>query len=67
MATPSNQDADQTEDVLSPEVLYKIKHPPAIDDVMQQMSPEEQMSNPAITPPTIDDPMDNRSDWKRDE
>ncbi|AFZ29607.1 MULTISPECIES: hypothetical protein [Chroococcaceae] len=58
---------ERPEDVLSPEVLDKIKHPPAIDDAMQQLSTEEVMNNPAMTPPTIDDSMEDRSDWKRDE
>lgn len=58
---------ERPEDVLSPEVLDKIKHPPAIDNVMQQLSTEEVMGNPAMTPPTIDDSRDERSDLKRDE
>ncbi|PPS45276.1 hypothetical protein [Chroococcidiopsis sp. TS-821] len=58
---------ERPEDVLSPEVLDKIKHPPAIDDTMQQLSTEEVMNNPAMTPPTIDDSMEERSDWKREE
>ena len=58
---------ERPEDVLSPEVLDKIKHPPAIDDAMQQLSTEKVMNNPAMTPPTIDDSMEERSDWKRDE
>lgn len=58
---------ERPEDVLSPEVLDKIKHPPAIDDVMQQLPTEEVTGNPAMTPPMHDTPMDDRSDLKRDE
>lgn len=51
---------------LTPEELDRIKHPPAIDDVMDELSPEELLSNPAVAPQTYNEPGDLRDDRKRD-
>lgn len=56
---------DDTE-ALDPEVLDKIKHPPAIDDVMRQLDPEERVNNPAMAPQTLQEPSDLRDDVHRD-
>lgn len=45
---------------LDPEVLDKIKHPPAIDDVMRDLPPEEIRGNQAISPEMLDQPSDER-------
>jgi hypothetical protein len=59
-----NPKNDGTE--LSPEILDKIKHPPAIDDVLRELPPEELMSNQAVVPQTIHEPSDLRDDLKAD-
>ncbi|MBG1270180.1 hypothetical protein [Nostoc sp. WHI] len=55
-AEKSNPEGDESQ--LSPEVLDKIKHPPKIDDVIREQSPEERKSNPALVPEMIDEPND---------
>lgn len=62
----SSQEEPEHEAELSPEVLDKIKHPPAIDDVMMELSPQELVSNPAMAPQMIEEPSDLRDDVKRD-
>ena len=66
--TASNQEItnDEQTDAIAPEVLDKIKHPPAIDDAMRQLSPQELLSNPAMAPQMIDEASDSRDDLKRD-
>ena len=64
--TPSNQTNDEQADAIAPEVLDKIKHPPAIDDAMRQLSPQELLSNPAMAPQMIDEASDLRDDLRRD-
>ena len=64
--TPSNQTNDEQADAIAPEVLDKIKHPPAIDDAMRQLSPQELVSNPAMAPQMIDEASDLRDDLRRD-
>ena len=51
---------------LAPEVLDRIKHPPAIDDVMRELSPEELMGNQAVVPQMINEADNLRDDLKRD-
>lgn len=66
--TASNQEQtnDEQTDAIAPEVLDKIKHPPAIDDAMRQLSPQELLSNPAMAPQMIDEASDSRDDLRRD-
>lgn len=64
--TASNQTNDEQADAIAPEVLDKIKHPPAIDDAMRQLSPQELLSNPAMAPQMIDEASDLRDDLRRD-
>ena len=64
--TASNQTNDEQADAIAPEVLDKIKHPPAIDDAMRQLSPQELVSNPAMAPQMIDEASDLRDDLRRD-
>ena len=66
--TASNQEItnDEQTDAIAPEVLDKIKHPPAIDDAMRQLSPQELLSNPAMAPQMIDEASDSRDDLRRD-
>ena len=66
--TASNQEQtnDEQADAIAPEVLDKIKHPPAIDDAMRQLSPQELLSNPAMAPQMIDEASDLRDDLRRD-
>ncbi|MGB3636715.1 MAG: hypothetical protein WBA39_03865 [Rivularia sp. (in: cyanobacteria)] len=40
---------------LSPEMLDKIKHPPSINNTLQNQSPEELKGNPAVSPEMLDD------------
>jgi hypothetical protein len=51
---------------LDPEVLDKIKHPPAIDDVVRELPPEELTQNPAMVPQMIREPSDLRDDVRHD-
>ncbi|QSJ18974.1 hypothetical protein JYQ62_09645 [Nostoc sp. UHCC 0702] len=55
-AEKNNPEGDASQ--LSPEVLDMIKHPPKIDDVIRQQSPEERRSNPALVPEMLDEPTD---------
>lgn len=55
-AEKSNPEDDPTQ--LSPEVLDKIKHPPKMDDVIRQQSPEERKGNQALVPQMLDEPTD---------
>ncbi len=64
--TVSSQEEPDQDAELSPEVLDKIKHPPAIDDVMMELSPQELLSNPAMAPQMIQEPSDLRDDVKPD-
>ena len=66
--TASNQEQtnDEQADAIAPEVLDRIKHPPAIDDAMRQLSPQELLSNPAMAPQMIDEASDSRDDLRRD-
>lgn len=50
---------------LAPELLDRIKHPPAIDDVMRELPPEELTANPAIAPQMLNESGDLRDDLKR--
>jgi hypothetical protein len=40
----TNPDASEP---IDPKILDRIKHPPAIDDVMRDLPPDELMGNPA--------------------
>ena len=64
--TASNQTNDEQADAIAPEVLDRIKHPPAIDDAMRELSPQELLSNPAMAPQMIDEASDLRDDLRRD-
>lgn len=59
--TPSENDAE----ALDPEVLDKIKHPPAIDDTMRELEPQERIDNPAVAPQMLEEPRDLRDDLHR--
>ncbi|MDF5711273.1 MAG: hypothetical protein PUP90_27275 [Nostoc sp. S4] len=63
-AEKMNPESDASE--LSPEVLDKIKHPPSIDDVIREQSPQERRSNPALVPETFDQPIDELSDFSQE-
>ena len=52
---------------LAPEVLDRIKHPPAIDDVMRELPPEELKGNPAVAPEMLYEAGDLRDDLKRED
>jgi hypothetical protein len=64
----SNQEETKNEqaDAIAPEVLDRIKHPPAIDDAMRELSPEELMGNPAVVPEMLNEADSLRDDLKRD-
>jgi hypothetical protein len=66
--TGSNQEETKNEqaDAIDPEVLDRIKHPPAIDDVMRELSPEELKGNQAVVPEMINEADNLRDDLKRD-
>lgn len=66
--TDSNKANEQVDTEASEleEAIERIKQPPAIDDVMRTLSPEELMSNPAMAPQMLDQSSDLRDDLKRD-
>ena len=49
------------------EAIQRIKQPPAIDDAMRELNPEELLGNPAVAPEMLDQMTDLRDDLKRDE
>lgn len=51
---------------IDPKILDRIKHPPAIDDVMRDLPPDELMGNPAIMPEMLNEGDGLRDDLKRD-
>lgn len=51
---------------LAPEILDRIKHPPAIDDTLRELSPEELMGNPGVVPEMFNEGDGLRDDLKRD-
>jgi hypothetical protein len=55
-AEKTNPESDASK--LSPEVLDKIKHPPNINDVIREQSPQEHRNNPALVPDMLDEPSD---------
>lgn len=67
--TPSQAEkSTENEEVeLSAEVLDRIKHPPAIEDSLMELSPAERASNSVVAPQMYDEPGDVRDDLKRDE
>lgn len=70
--TASNQEETKNEQVdteateLDAETLDRIKHPPAIEDVMRELSPEERLGNPAVAPEMLQEGEDLRDDLRRD-
>lgn len=66
--TDSNRTNEQVDTEASglEEAIERIKQPPAIDDVMRELSPEELMANPAVAPQMLDEASDLRDDLKRD-
>lgn len=66
--TDSNKANEQVDTEASElqEAIERIKQPPAIDDVIRELSPEELMSNPAVAPQMLDEASDLRDDLKRD-
>ncbi|MEC4816204.1 MAG: hypothetical protein SAK29_23490 [Scytonema sp. PMC 1069.18] len=55
-AEKNNPQTDETQ--LSPEMRDRIKHPPKIDDVLRDLSPDEIRSNQAVVPEMLDEPTD---------
>jgi len=55
-AEKMNPEGDRSQ--LSPEVLDKIKHPPKMDDVIREQSPEERKANPALVPEMLEQPVE---------
>ncbi|MBC1241509.1 hypothetical protein VF14_34605 [Nostoc linckia z18] len=53
-AEKMNPESDTSQ--LSPEVLDKIKHPPKMDDVIREQSPDERKTNQALVPEMLEQP-----------
>ncbi|MEO3703872.1 hypothetical protein [Trichormus azollae] len=47
-----NSEGDASQ--LSPELQDKIKHPPKMDDVIREQTPEEKRGNQALVPEMLD-------------
>jgi hypothetical protein len=63
-AEKMNPEEDAPE--LSPEVLDTIKHPPKMDDVLRDLSPEELRGNQALVPEMLDEPSDELAGFNKD-
>ncbi|UKO96162.1 hypothetical protein [Nostoc sp. UHCC 0870] len=63
-AEKMNPEGDPSE--LSPEMRDKIKHPPKMDDVIRQQSPEERRGNQALVPEMLDQPIDEMIGFTED-
>jgi hypothetical protein len=63
-AEKTNPEADASE--LSPKVRDMIKHPPKMDDVLRDLSPDERRGNPALVPEMLDEPTDEMIGFTRD-
>jgi hypothetical protein len=48
------------------EVIQRIKQPPAINEVLRDLPPEELVSNPVISPEMLQDRGDIRHDLTRE-
>ena len=69
MSEETNSNQVEASDVVDPEVeeaIQRIKQPPAIDDAMRELDPEELLGNPAVAPEMLDQMTDLRDDLKRD-
>ncbi|WP_066377484.1 hypothetical protein [Anabaena sp. CA = ATCC 33047] len=55
-AEKMNPEGDASQ--LSPEMRDKIKHPPKMDDVIREQSPEERRGNQALVPEMLEQPRD---------
>lgn len=62
-AEKTNPESDPA--TLDPAVLDKIKHPPAIDAALRELSPDELMGNPGVVPEMINEGDNLRDDLKR--
>ena len=62
-AEKENPDIDPA--TLDPELLDRIKHPPAIQDAMHNLTPEELVGNPAVAPEMLQEGEDLRHDLKK--
>jgi len=70
--TDSSKEETMNEQVdpVTPEVeaaIQKIKQPPAIDDVLMELPPEELLSNPAVAPEMLNEGEGLRDDLRRDD
>jgi len=63
-AEKTNPEGDPA--ALDPKILDRIKHPPAIQDAMRELSPEELLANPAVAPEMLQEGSDLRDDLRRD-
>ena len=63
-AEKTNPESDPQ--ALDPEILDRIKHPPAIDDVLRELPPDELLGNPGVVPEMLNEGDNLRDDLKRD-
>jgi hypothetical protein len=62
-AEKTNPESDPQ--ALDPEILDRIKHPPAIDDVLRELPTDELMGNPGVVPEMLNEGDNLRDDLKR--
>ncbi|MBA3923374.1 MAG: hypothetical protein H0X31_17445 [Nostocaceae cyanobacterium] len=55
MSAEKKTNSEDEKSLISPEVLDKIKHPPAMDQVLRDMPPLERRSDPSLVPEALDD------------
>jgi len=70
--TASNKKETMNEQVdsITPEVeaaIARIKQPPAMNDVLMELDPQERITNPAVAPEMLNETEDLRDDLRRDE
>ncbi len=66
---PNQADKYEQLDPATPELaeeIERIKQPPAMDDALMELSPEEMLSNPAVAPEMLNEGEGLRDDLRRD-
>jgi hypothetical protein len=63
----SQKEANNPEDPGLEEAIERIKNPPAIDDALRELDPQELLGNPAVVPEMLGQMTDLRDDLRRDE
>ncbi len=69
-ASGKEEKMNEQVDPVTPEVeaaIARIKQPPAMNDVLMELDPEERINNPAVAPEMLNETGDLRDDLRRDD